>query len=231
MVVSGDDRQVLPVEALVVSATLRDGIQVVASIKSILGRWASPFRPMEDNMKMNRMMVAGLLLAVTSGSAFATTYTTSSGYYDYRGAFIVTGIAPRADGASTAQSCANAGITVGSHYNFRFTPPSLGSNNSSWHFTVIGLSYAENYYFNSAPAVGAAIANVNGAEIIGRGYNSFAVLPSLKVSSQYPSTVDTTTLAVIFEGKVNNFQNYETSDTTTNTGCSVFFRASGVLEP
>lgn len=182
-------------------------------------------------MKTQGMIAAALLLAMNSGSAFATTYTTTSGYYDYRGALLITGIAARVDGASTAQSCANAGITVGSHYSFRFTPPSLGVNNSSWHFTVIGLSYAENYYFNTSPTVGGNAATVNGAEIIGRGYNSFTILPSLKLTSQYPSTVDTTTLGVIFEGKINNFQNLETADTTTNTGCSVFFRASGVLEP
>lgn len=182
-------------------------------------------------MKTKGMIAAACLFAMSSGSAFATTYTTTSGYFDYRGALLVTGIASRADGTSTAASCAAAGITVGSHYSFRFTPPSVGNNNSSWHFTVIGLSYAENYYFSSTPVVGAPIATVNGAEIIGRGYNSFTVLPSLKLTSQYPSTVDNTTLGVIFEGKINNFQNNETADTTTNTGCSIFFRAAGVLEP
>ncbi len=199
--------------------------------KSTGGRQALPSRQLEEVMKTKGMIAAAFLLAMGSGSAFATTYTTTSGYYDYRGALIVTAIQNRPDGVSTAQSCANAEITVGSRYNFRFTPPSLGTNNSSWHFTVVGQSYAENYYLNSTPAVGAAVATVNGAEIIGRGYSSFTILPSIKITSQYPATIDTTTLGVIFEGKINNFQNNETGDTTTNTGCSVLFRASGVLEP
>jgi hypothetical protein len=174
--------------------------------------------------RLSRIAVAVAYLG--SGAMSVGVAAPSNGYYEFRGALIITGI----DVVTPASpKCASLGYSVGSEYNIRFTPPgsTLGNNGTNWRLSIFWREHAESFVFATAPTATFAAPTSN--MTIGRGFGAFTVTPQVAIGKQTPNPVATTTTTVYLEGKIRNFGNE--AKTTLSEGCDISFRASGVLKP
>ena len=180
-----------------------------------------------SSSSMNRFsLIAAAVSLLGSAAISAAVAAPSNGYYEYRGALIITAI----DVVTPASpKCAALGYSVGNEYNMRFTPPgaTLGNNGTNWRLSVFWREHAENFVFATAPT--ATLATPTSTMSIGRGSGAFTVAPRVAISKQSPSPIATTTNTVYLEGKIRNFGNE--AKTTLSEGCDISFRASGVLKP
>lgn len=169
-------------------------------------------------MKMNTSIVAGCLMALAglSTTAAPAAAAPASGYYEYIGILMVTGVGAK---------CAANNIHIGRQYTVRILPPSLGANPANFRFNTYDREYGEMVFYPSVP--GASFLSANQAAFGARGYGSISPLPQMLLTTK-PASYSTATESVAYEGRIKNFVN---SASTVGGQCDISFRASGVLRP
>lgn len=122
-------------------------------------------------------------------------------------------------------NCATYGITVGREYNVRILPPSLGTNPAQFRFNVYDREYGEMVFYPSVP--GTTFLTAVQAAFGARGYGNISPLPQMLLTTK-PASYSTSTIGVVYEGKIKNFVN---TGAQTTGQCDISFRAGGVLKP
>lgn len=153
---------------------------------------------------MKKSMLSGLFILSAVLPAAAQTV-------EFRGAACIT---------SVTAACSAAGWSAGDCLLLRYSPPMLGSNGAATEFTLVGQSYADNYSLATGSLVGATNKAVVGLHV---GRTGFAFNSTMRIQSQQPSPLLSTSKSVSFTANVTNFD-----DTAS---CSVNLRASAANRP
>lgn len=155
---------------------------------------------MEEAVK--RILFAGLGLVMTISAA-------SAARVEFVGAMNILTV--------TAVCTTQQETAVNQIYHMRYNPPNLGVVDPRTSLSLHEQGGSQNYTLASGSLIGATFQTVAGTGIYRQ---AFTYTTTMRITSQAPATLTTTTNSVTLTGNINNFDSV--------AGCNVQFRAAGV---
>lgn len=162
-------------------------------------------------MLRKSVFLATTLLAVSPAFALDGLAISSPPPNEWRGVAYLTAVS----------GCPANSYAVKNMLRFRFSPASLGANDTksrlSFFQDYFGISYvATGTFFSSSP-----VSATSG--YTGGGTSTASTSPTVKLILDAPASITTTTDAIALHGTITNFYD--------STGCTVSFRATGSKRP